>query len=1359
MKVSPPHQISNSTISILSDCPRQSTSSSISAENHNRSSNIFFDSFPKRQKITHNINTKKRLDPFFDNFSTFNSSLLQVPRFFPQKPLDLQTPLAFVFQFLRTSPMLNLFQTYFRTVLNSTNKLISQIYPLSPLFLELMHNESTIYPIHLDKLIVTDFFYTLFQICQEKKLSYEAFFENKNFSAEIFILKADPVYALNWHISNLRWKRHSPTKRDKLAPEQIFQNRCAKYNIPHFASPEKFDLSTWHKFVNKFRRKWKSSFATRLRHRVPSFSTDQEQLARAYSLREKQNFSLSTNKWTMPPGCLKTLINTHIECFYKFIDGTRIFPIDYRKNNDPRDFFLRRKIPDGSLVNPPYDDEIITKVIITLIRWALNKRHTYAVLVPIWENKQWFKLCRLLRFPILKYKNCLAFQRGVTKIWCSTAPFKNAWILIGAFTTNKKLFIPNDKFGFPLSFKYLKDFQSIRFPQNLHASYTQISLKNKEDRIAILQTFLTIAKSYDIHHTPPSIANIFDFSGVIKFNFLLQHVDNSSQKFLHHNNKDLLDPYLAHHGDWPKIKHRQNLTMKDLYIFLKKFEENPDSAPHRKFQKHRCPICKHTKHSATHCPSRIFTSHELGLKAREDTLLYEFLTQHVDFVLTKNQNFSQFYSASAGCEKLRYWLQLEQIFWEKLRQFLSTENAISIAHKLAIDNEFSKGRQALGFNWAMGASKNELLIDAFGVPLDFVNPPPPCQIAAKFDNQGEPIYDTPTDHMCQEDLKALTNRTCYRVPKKHIVYILPRFIVTNTDTTLRLINDCRLLGASTITNRFRLPKKSDLRNIKKGDFVLSIDGKSAYKQRKLCWRDRCKIGFQTAINGKKCYIAVVTLPFGLHNAGFFYQTTLLKKLRRLCGHLFFVEYIDDVTIVFTSKNNDISQQSWVGTLLLYLNSKIGEIFNNKIDIFSEKITMIGYNYYPKTDRFTPKLGTLFKLCTQIIDFLDQKFYSLKNLESLIGRVLWQLPFEDRHLLQPFQFALKEGHKDLERFSKKGSRINERTTRWPINSLLMNNTFEIIAAIITQYLEVETYRFKITTKSVFIVVDSNPLVAGGFMFFRNRSSNFTKFKDLLVDQITISGLTPEFCEAYNLDKLLYSFRFEALGLLRFLEKHSDILHKLAKQSDCLVILMDNEGLVIKLLLANASTTLDFELHQQIFTKLRSFGKPFIFRWLRRSHAYLQAADFLGRKKALVKPLLRLGFLKQISKLFQTNFVTPKIFDLFRQFAPLMPISLFQFSLTTDQTILVILPPNIKLSNLHDCLDFLSLLSYKLVVGFPKLRNELLERVDKSQKFCQIPHHNFGKIFINHKALCKYYSRNCPMVFACLIKKHSACSFYS
>jgi hypothetical protein len=206
-------------------------------------------------------------------------------------------------------------------------------------------------------------------------------------------------------------------------------------------------------------------------------------------------------------------------------------------------------------------------------------------------------------------------------------------------------------------------------------------------------------------------------------------------------------------------------------------------------------------------------------------------------------------------------------------------------------------------------------------------------------------------------------------------------------------------------------------------------------------------------------------------------------------------------------------------------------------------------------------------------------------------------------------------------------------------------------------------------------------------------------------------------------------------------------------------MDNEGLVIKLLLANASTTLDFELHQQIFTKLRSFGKPFIFRWLRRSHAYLQAADFLGRKKALVKPLLRLGFLKQISKLFQTNFVTPKIFDLFRQFAPLMPISLFQFSLTTDQSILVILPPNIKLSNLHDCLDFLSLLSYKLVVGFPKLRNELLERVDKSQKFCQIPHHNFGKIFINHKALCKYYSRNCPMVFACLIKKHSACSFYS
>jgi len=1297
-------------------------------------------------------------DPFFDNFSPFHSSFLNIPQFFPKIEIELQTPLAFVFHFLRTQPFMQLFKSYFLIALSNTNDILLKQYPLSTLFIELRHSESTIYPIHLDKLTVSDYFYTLSEIGRKGGFSYNDFSQNKNFSPEIFILKSDPVYALNKHIADLRWERHTPTKRDKLAPEQVFMNRCAQHSVPVYTSPDKFDHGSWLKFVQEFRKRWKSSFAKRLSTRTPNFHTNRYKLESQYFSSQKISTFEPTNKWTMPPGCLEILINSHIECFYKFLDGTHIFPIDFREKNDHRDFFLRRKIPDGILVNPPYDDEIITKVIIQLIEWALQKRHTYGVLVPVWKNKQWFQLCEILRFPILEYQHRLAFQRGTSKVWCSTAPFKSAWILIGAFTNKRDFKIPNDKFGFPLTFRYIRDFQEIRFPESLTASYRATTLENKENRIAILQTFLTIAKSYDIRHTPRSIANLFDFEGVIKFNFLLQHVDNSSQNFLHHNYQHILDPYLEHHGNWPKIKHRQNMTMKDLNKFLQNFEHHPEKAPHRKFQKFRCPICKHTKHSAKHCPSRIFTSQELGLKAREDTFLYEFLTQKLDFSQNKNQEFSQFFSASAGCEKLREWLQLEQHFWENLRQFLTTENAISIAHKLAIDNEFSKGRQALGFNWAMGAPLNELLIDAFGVPLDLVNPPPACQIASRFDKQGEPIYDPPTDHMCQEDLKALKNRTCYRVPKKHIVYILPRFIVVNTDTTLRLINDCRLLGASTITNRFRLPTKSHLRNIKRGDFVLSIDGKSAYKQRKLCWRDRCKIGFQTAINGKMCYIAVVTLPFGLHNAGFFYQTSLLKKLKRLCGHLFFIEYIDDVTIVFTSKNRDISQQTWGGSLLLYLNTKIGEIFNNKIDIFSEKITMIGYNYYPKTDRFTPKLGTLFKLGTQIVDFLDQQFYSLRDLESLIGRVLWQLPVEDRHLLQPFQFALNQGKKEMEHFRKKKSKMNERTKRWPVNSLLLNNTFELITSIIGQYLQVEKHNFHLTSKTVFIVVDSNPLIAGGFIFYRNTSSNYTKFDDLLVDNLVISGLEEKFCKEHNLQRLLYSFRFEALGLLKFLETHRATLQKLADQSDHLVILMDNEGLVAKLLLANASATLDFELHQQIFEQLKSFGKPFVFRWLRRSHAYLKAADFMGREKALVKIILKADFLKRLSKLFATNFVRPEIFNLFREFAPLMPQSLFRFDLKPNQTLLVVLPPNIKRPNLINCLDFLSLLGYPTVVGFPKLRSSLMERIDQSVKFCQIDQTKFGAIFFNYKKLCPRYQRNCPMLFAKLKQNSSASTFY-
>ena len=91
--------------------------------------------------------------------------------------------------------------------------------------------------------------------------------------------------------------------------------------------------------------------------------------------------------------------------------------------------------------------------------------------------------------------------------------------------------------------------------------------------------------------------------------------------------------------------------------------------------------------------------------------------------------------------------------------------------------------------------------------------------------------------------------------------------VTNSDTSTRTINDCRTLGIHTYTYKHSNPMPENMRVIVEEDVVLSIDGKSAYKQRRICHRDANKIAFRTKYDGIPCVVVALAPPFGLHNSG------------------------------------------------------------------------------------------------------------------------------------------------------------------------------------------------------------------------------------------------------------------------------------------------------------------------------------------------------------------------------------------------------------------------------------------------------------------------------------------------------------
>ena len=67
-------------------------------------------------------------------------------------------------------------------------------------------------------------------------------------------------------------------------------------------------------------------------------------------------------------------------------------------------------------------------------------------------------------------------------------------------------------------------------------------------------------------------------------------------------------------------------------------------------------------------------------------------------------------------------LNMEAKFWDNWKVYVLDCNIVN--PQIVIENNaFSKGRQALRFNWAMGASLSELLLDAFGAVLELIDPP------------------------------------------------------------------------------------------------------------------------------------------------------------------------------------------------------------------------------------------------------------------------------------------------------------------------------------------------------------------------------------------------------------------------------------------------------------------------------------------------------------------------------------------------------------------------------------------------------------------------------------------------------------
>ena len=529
--------------------------------------------------------------------------------------------------------------------------------------------------------------------------------------------------------------------------------------------------------------------------------------------------------------------------------------------------------------------------------------------------------------------------------------------------------------------------------------------------------------------------------------------------------------------------------------------------------------------------------------------------------------------------------------------------------------------------------------------------------------------------------------------------------------------------------------------------MLVVDGKSAYKQRKLAWSARHLIGFRTKINNKVCYVALATPPFGLHNAGHIYQKNLEAKLERACGNTLWLEYIDDVAVRLGTTQMSPQELQWRGNTFLWFLTKTGEIMNNKFTVYRNSVTLLGVNYNLHTDRFTPKLASFYRFALEVAKVIRQNHCTVAFLESLAGRCNWLFQGNHLSMLQPLYDYLGQTRK---KFLYKGKIDYKRTKKQsiPMTTFLGNLLLQICIKMVESYTMYNTPKLTAGKRILYIVVDSNPAIAGGYMIIQKRSVMFQPVltPDKLM-QIGLPHVPASFIKRYKLESLLHSHRYEGLGLLHYLQQHQQFLSKIVSSIDAIIVFSDNLGLVTNLVKGNPKGPLPRTEHTLIHKIFRDLDVPVQFQWLRRSTPIIELADQIGRSPPFG---LNNRTAELLRKYFSRDFFIPTLFETTSQLPLLLPQEQWDKIKNPTKLPLLLIPYNAELAQVKHLVLLATNARCEVLVGFPCVRKRWLKEYFTLDEYLSIPH--ITTEFFTGTTVKRTKTQNFPYCFGIPTSKH-------
>ncbi|CAI5474719.1 unnamed protein product [Closterium sp. Yama58-4] len=197
----------------------------------------------------------------------------------------------------------------------------------------------------------------------------------------------------------------------------------------------------------------------------------------------------------------------------------------------------------------------------------------------------------------------------------------------------------------------------------------------------------------------------------------------------------------------------------------------------------------------------------------------------------------------------------------------------------------------------------------------------------------------------------------------------PILFAPKKDGGLRMCIDYRALNATTVKNKFPVPRVEDLLDAVQGARVFSkIDLRSGYHQIRVVPEDQHKTAFRT----KQGLYEFRVLPFGLTNAPATFQTLMNTVLSEFLGS-FVVVYLHDILIFSKSKEEHVQHLQKVFEVLrrekLYAKQSKCEFFLPEVEFLGHVVSASGVRTDPKK-------------ITAVQDWVAPT--SVKELQSFLG---------------------------------------------------------------------------------------------------------------------------------------------------------------------------------------------------------------------------------------------------------------------------------------------------------------------------------------------------------------------------------------